>query len=194
MEIKSGYLMYFALVYYPRIEHEGFQAFRSEYEPYSELLPEHVTFVFPTPEDIGWERLDEHIISVLSTWEPFKVHFCRLEKTWDHWLYLGAGEGHDLVVKLHDQLYEGILRPYLRKDLPFYPHIVLGLFSLENYNMNNPTAKLTLDAAKYKRARKEFEDMRFDFWCTIDRFTLLNIDSQFTECVELKNYKIHETD
>jgi hypothetical protein len=154
--------VYFALVYYPGIDNQAFHTFRRKYEPYSELLREHVTFVFPTTKTVGRQRLEDHIISVLITWEPFKLHFCNLEKTWDHWLYLGAKEGHDLVVKLHDQLYGGILSPYLRADLPFYPHIGLGLFSKESYDSNNPTAKLTLDVSKYKRAKKEFEDLRFD--------------------------------
>lgn len=123
--------MPFALVFYPHIEHEGFDNFRKKYDPYIELLPEHVTFVFPTPESIGRENLETHISNTLETWTSFKVHFCYLDKTWDHFLYLGAKEGYNQVVKLHDDLYKGILSPYLRNDLPFFPHNGLGLFSKE---------------------------------------------------------------
>ena len=182
--------MYFGLVHYPQIGHKGFQSFRNKYEPYSQLLPEHVTFIHPVLETIGKKKLEKHIERVLSNWKPFKVHFCNLEKTWDHWMYLGADEGNKLVLELHDKLYEGILRPYLRKDLPFYTHIGLGLFSKETYDFNNPTAELTLDEEKYYQARKEFEDLEFDLWCTIDRLTLIKINSEFTECVDMRNYSI----
>ena len=184
--------MYFALVYYPKIEHEGFHSFRRRYEPYSELLPEHVPFVFPVPEVIGREKLETHIEQVVKTCKPFDVHFCTLEKTWDHWLYLGAKEGHDAVVELHDKLYTGILSPYLREDLPFYPHIALGLFSKEPYDFNHPTAALTLDEEKYNKARQSFEKMGVDLWFTIDKLTLVSVNSDFTECVALRNFAIKE--
>jgi len=74
--------MYFGLVHYPQIEHKGFQSFREKYEPYSQLLPGHVPFVHPVPE--------RHIIKVLRGWKPFRAHFCMIEKTRDHWLFLGA--------------------------------------------------------------------------------------------------------
>ena len=182
--------MYYALVYYPHIKHKGFQSFRHKYEPYSELLPEHVPFIYPVPDIIGREKLEKHIKKVLSSWKPFDVHFCTLEKTWDHWLYLGVKEGYHSVVKLHDKLYEGILSPYLRKDLPFNPHIGLGLFSKEAYDFNNPTAQLSLDEKKYNRARKEFEEMNFDLWCTVNKLSLVKINSDFTECVDLTYYKM----
>ena len=186
--------MFYALVYYPHIEHEGFHEFRNKYEPCAFLLPEHVTFIFPTPKEIGRERLELHIKTILKRWKPFQVHFCTIKLNWDHWMYLGANEGHDEIVVLHDQLYEGILSPYLREDLPFYPHIALGLFSKEGYNLNNPTAKLTLDTPKYNQARKEFESLNFELRCTIDQLTLLQLDAEFTTCEVIKNFPLSALD
>lgn len=177
--------MYFGLVHYPRIEHQGFQNFRKRYDPYSNLLSEHVTFIHPVPENIGRKNMERHIETVLKKWNSFEVHFCLLEKTLDHWMYLGAREGNNQVVDLHDQLYQGILRPYLREDLPFYPHIGLGLFSRETYDFDHPTAELTLDEERYNKARREFEDLGTDIWCKIDRLTLVKINSDYTECVDL---------
>jgi hypothetical protein len=95
-------------------------------------------------------------------------------------------------VDLHDQLYKGILSPYLREDLPFYPHIGLGLFSREAYDFDNPTAELTLDEKRYNKARREFGDLGIDIWCTINRLTLVKINSDYTECVDLNSYAISE--
>ena len=183
--------MYFGLVHYPRILHKGFQTFRQRFDPFSDLLPEHITFIHPVPECVGQEKIEKHIEKILGNWKPFDVHFCTLEKTWDHWLYMGAKEGGKKVVQFHDELYEGILRPYLREDLPFYPHIGLGFFGLENYDFNNPTAELSLDENKFKKALQEFKDLGFDYWCTIDKLTLVKINSDFTECVDLRNFKIN---
>jgi hypothetical protein len=182
--------MYFGLVHYPQIEHSGFHNFRHRYDPYANLLPVHVTFIHPVPESIGREKLERHIETVIDSWKSFKVHFCLVEKTWDHWLYLGAKEGHSEVVDLHDQLYKGILSPHLREDLPFYPHIGLGLFSKEAYDFDNPTAQLTLDEKRFNKARREFEDLGTDIWCTIDRLTLVKINSSYTECVDLNDFSL----
>jgi 2'-5' RNA ligase len=35
-------------------------------------------------------------------------------------------EGRDDIAALHDRLYEGVLRPHLRDDTPFLPHITVG--------------------------------------------------------------------
>jgi len=182
--------MYFGLVHYPQIKHDGFQNFRDRYDPYSNLLPEHITFIHPVPEDVGRKKLERHIEIVLDCWESFKVHFCLIEKTWDHWMYLGAKEGHNLVVDLHDKLYKGLLSPYLRKDLPFYPHIGLGFFSGEAYDFDNPTAELTLDEKRYFIACQEFEDLGIDIWCTIDRLTLVKVNSTYTECIGLRDFSL----
>ena len=182
--------MYLALVYFPEVQDPGFHEFRNKYEPYASLLPEHLTLVFPVPESIGREALEQHIAQVLKPWSPFRVHFSRLMKTTDHWLFWIPEEGNELVSGLHDELYSGILSEHLREDLPYAPHIGLGLFSKEDYDMENPTAALTLDEDRYQRARKEFTEMNLDLWCSIDQLVLLSINDDFTECKRLHTFSI----
>jgi hypothetical protein len=83
-----------------------------------------------------------------------------------------------------------MLGRYLREDLPFFPHIGLGLFSKEKYDFDNPTAELSLDTDRYRQARKEFEELQFEFWCKIDQLTLLRINRDFTEYRDLRSFKI----
>lgn len=182
--------MYYALVYNPGIENEGFHLLREKYEPYYRLLPEHLVFIFPVPESIGLKKLEDHISRILAQWKPFKVHFHGLQKSWDHWLLLVIKEGNNLVHKLHDDLYTDILTPYLRNDLPYNPHIGLGSFSKEMYDFNNPTAPLSLDKEKYIKAKTEFENLGLDFWRTIDRLTLVEINTDFTKCREIMEFRI----
>ncbi len=173
--------MYLASVYYPEIHNEKFHAFRDTYDPFYKLIPPHVSFIFPLPEkEVGLQNFKNHIRKVLEPRQPFEAHFRNLEKTWDHWLMLTPENGYNKIKLLHDELYSGILAPYLRKDLPFTPHIGLGLFSKEQYDFNNPGAALTLDENKYRKAVEEFKTLDFDIRFTIDKLTLLKINEQFT--------------
>ena len=182
--------MYYALVNYPQITHPDFHTFRKKYEPYSELIPPHITFIYAIPETTGLEELELHISQVMAHWKPFDMHFCELMKTEDdHWLSWTAEEGNEEAIELHDEFYQGILAPHLREDLTHTPHIGLGLFSKEPYDFNNPTAKLTLDRDKYECARKEFEELNIDLWCNIDRLQLVNINADFTECRDVMDFK-----
>ncbi len=183
--------MYLALVYYPKIDHKGFHHFRITYEPYAGLLPPHIPFIFPMEASFGKENLKNHILDVIEGWHAFEMHFCKLEKTWDHWLFLGAEEGNEKAILLHDQLYSGKLKPYLRKDLPYTPHIGLGLFSLESYDFHNPIAELSLDQSKYNQARTEFKALDFDLWCTVDRLTMVQVNEEFTECQDLLTFSLN---
>lgn len=42
-------------------------------------------------------------------------------------LYLLPDQGRAVIVQLHDRLYQGPLAPYLRADLPYLPHITMGM-------------------------------------------------------------------
>ncbi len=182
--------MYYALVYYPRIQDREFHQFRNRYEPFADLIAEHVPFIFPLPGTFGREKLEFHIEAVLSSWNPFRVRFSRLELSWDHWLMLTTEEGDEDANKLHDHLYTGQLEPFLCEDLPFRPHIGLGLFSKEQYDFEHPEAKLELDEEKYNTARKEFEELEFDFWCTIDQLMLVEVNESFTKSRDLRSFDL----
>jgi len=152
--------MYFALVYYPNIDNEAFHSFRRKYDPWHFLLPPHVPFVFPIPVEIGRKKLENHINMVLRKWVKFEVRFNTIEKTRDHWMFLGAGKGKEKVVRLHDELYTDILSPHLRTNLPFDPHIGLGVFSTQKYDFNHPEAKSELDLARFHKALDEFRRLK----------------------------------
>jgi len=154
--------MYYSLANFPKIENEKFHKFRNKYEPYAHLLSQHIAFIFPVHKILGFEKLKNHIQGELTHWKPFDIHFKNLEKTFDHWLMLTPDEGREEAIKLHNELYRGILAPYLREDLPYTPHIALGLFSTEKYDLNNPTAKLTLDEKKYEKALNKFKALNFE--------------------------------
>ena len=42
------------------------------------------------------------------------------------YVFLVPDEGYSGLSLLHDRLYQGVLEPYLRLDLPYVPHITIG--------------------------------------------------------------------
>ncbi len=178
--------MYLALVYYPAIDWDDLHKLRKRYDPYAHLMREHMPFVFPVDEKIGRNKFKMHISAVLRGWKPFDAHFCKLQKTPDHWLMLTPEEGNADVVRLHDALYSGILAPFLRKDLPFVPHISLGHFGNEQWELEKPLKKIGLDVPKYEKALSEFESVNLDLWRTIDQLTIVFLDQALTKCTDLE--------
>ncbi len=167
--------MLHALVFYPDLRHEGVAALRARHDPTARVVREHLTLIFPLPDEVGREALGRHVRAVVFGWRPFRLHLTGLEKSWDHWLFLAVREGGDEVTRLHDDLYGGILAPHLRRDLPYTPHVGLGLFAASAYDPLAPRAA-ALDEERYRRALGEAEALGLDFWRVVDRVTLLALD------------------
>ena len=177
--------MYLALVFYPKIELDHFNVLRRKYDPYANLMKEHMPFVFPLDQKIGLAAFKAHVRSVLEGWSPFDIHLCNLRKTPDHWLMLTLEEGRKESIRLHNALYTGILAPYLRYDLPYEPHISLGHFGNEKWELENPLKTIDLDMPKYEKAMSEFKSLDLDMWRKVDQLTILGLDHALRKCTDL---------
>jgi hypothetical protein len=49
--------------------------------------------------------------------------------SWDNYLFLLVQEGKTAVIRLHAELYAGVLAKYRQGDLSFVPHVTLGSFA-----------------------------------------------------------------
>jgi hypothetical protein len=183
--------MYYSLVHFPQIENEDFHQFRNKYDPFVDLLPAHIAFIFPLPDSVGLTNLKNHIQKIVDNRQPIDSCFNKLEKTFDHWLMLIPSEGKSEIIQLHDKFYQGILAPYLREDLTYSPHIGLGFFSKENYNFDNPTAQLTLDETKYEKVLSACKNFGFDFRITINRLTLIEVNETFTSSKNIYEFNLN---
>jgi hypothetical protein len=169
--------MYYALVYYPKLDRkteENIKAFRRKYDPFVDYWRPHIPFIFPVPcSEVEETKLVEHIETVLKRWKPFPIRIGGFEKSWDHWLLLLLKEGNGKIIALHDELYTGILSSYLRKDIEYIPHIGLALFVRKDagYNVLDPK-EVDLDAKLYSQALKEVESLKIDSFDTVDRLVL----------------------
>ena len=172
--------MYYVLVYYPKFDRETAEKvkiFRRKYDPFVDSWEPHIPFIFPVAcSEVEEEKLVDHVETVLKNWQPFPIRIGDFTKSWDHWLFLLLKEGNEEAVALHDELYTGILSPYLRRDIEYIPHIGIGLFVGKDagYNVLDPK-KVDFNAKLYSQALKEAESLKIDSFDTVDRLFLRKI-------------------
>jgi hypothetical protein len=169
--------MYYVLLYHPKFDRkteDNIKAFRRKYDPFVDSWKPHIPFIFPVAcSEIEEEKLTEHIETVLKNWKPFPIHIGGFRKSWDHWLFLLLKKGNEEAIALHDELYTGILSPYLRRDIEYIPHIGIGLFARKDagYNVLDPE-KVDFDSQLYSQALKEAESLKINSFDTVDKLLL----------------------
>ena len=172
--------MYYMLLYHPKFDRkteENIKAFRRKYDPFVDSWKPHISFIFPVAcSEVEEEKLTEHIETVLKNWKPFPIHIGGFRKSWDHWLFLLLKKGNEEAIALHDELYTGVLSPYLRRDIEYIPHIGIGLFVREDagYNVLDPK-KVDFNAKLYSQALKEAKSLKISSFDTVDRLFLTKV-------------------
>ena len=114
-----------------------------------------------------------------------------LDKSWDHWLFLGVVEGRDQVIALHDALYTGILLPYLWTEHPYVPHVGLGHFA-QDRDTRDPLElrPRAFDRARFDEARREAEAMKLDFKGRFDSVYIFGLDEELTHITPLEEIRL----
>jgi len=121
--------MSYALVHFPTVDARQIDKLRRKHDPQVDLIAPHITIVFPVPDSLGKSRLVSHVVNVLRGYKQFSISLQGLEQSWDNCLFLLLQDGRAEVIRLHDDLYTGILAPFLRRDIPYVPHLTLGAFA-----------------------------------------------------------------
>ncbi len=120
-------------VAYPKlseIDQTRIDAFRQIHDQaYVDVIDAHWTMLFPSScEGFTEEQLSTHTQKITQQSQP--IHFvCRHALVYDddsndnYYLFLVPDEGFSGISHLHDELYTDFMRPHLRLDIPFVPHI-----------------------------------------------------------------------
>ena len=109
-------------------DNEALASIRKKYEPNYKKYRPHVTLAFPF-EDIEQEKLILHINNSIKNIKRFKLKFQGLEVSKkEFYLFLLVNGGRSIVNNIHKNLYGKLLGKWLRKDIPYVPHITLGVF------------------------------------------------------------------
>ena len=166
--------MIYALVHYPNVDTQHINRLRMKYDPQVKLIEPHITLMFPVSESIGEDHLVHHLESVLHNWQSFPVHLQGCQISSDDYLFLLIQEGKTNVIRLHDEAYTGILKDYWRKDIPFVPHLTLGV--------------LNKKSANHDHALAEAEELGIDYHCVMDRLHLVKVSDDRSNIVWSKEF------
>jgi 2'-5' RNA ligase len=116
----------FAVAWFPAITGaEPFRAFRHRHDPLH-AIPAHLTLVFPFPTPLSAMQVESHVRKVASGWPPIPVTLRSVRAHANEFVFLMARRGCASITGLHDKLYTRSLRPHLRRDLPYEPHVTLA--------------------------------------------------------------------
>ena len=131
--------MLLAVVGYPELTQTDFdriQFIRARYDIANyKLIKPHFTFVFPC-SGINRDEFLSHIRRITDSVNRFTFSIQRAivngYKSGKEWyLFLVPDIGNDDIINLHDKLYTGIMANNLRLDIPYVPHITVGVFENE---------------------------------------------------------------
>lgn len=105
------------------------KAIRAKYDPLADLIPPHVTLVFPFESDVSTEVLSVHLQNSVVGLKPFRLVMTGVTGADGEYLFLNVKVGNDQIIQLHDRLYTGLLKEYLRRSLTYIPHLTASLSS-----------------------------------------------------------------
>ena len=121
-----------AVVGYPQwkeADRSWIESVRARHDPQATRIPAHVTLVFPAA--VALDAIVAHVETVARRTEAIPLVLRAVLSVPDalagggH-VFLVPDEGRAAITALHDRLYEGPLRAFLRADRPFVPHVTVG--------------------------------------------------------------------
>jgi 2'-5' RNA ligase len=117
----------FAVAWFPAFEGvERIEAFRARHDPMAMLVPAHLTLVFPFATAQTALQVSTHVQRIVSRFPPIAIAFRPVRLFANEFVFLMATHGAPAAVELHDRLYTRSLRPKLRRDLTYEPHITIA--------------------------------------------------------------------
>ena len=102
------------------------ESFRSAHDPLALKIPAHLTLVFPFPCTLTATQIASHTRRIVAKCPPLPVVFRDVEGLLDEFVLLMARERAEALTALHDELYTGVLRNFLRREIVYNPHITIA--------------------------------------------------------------------
>ena len=162
--------MRYAVVTFPDVPTRGIESVRRRFDPQHGRVAPHITLVFPTSLTVASEQLFGHLRQVAAHHEPFPIRLHGLRRESTHWLVLDVAEGATQIRDLHDALYTGPLAASLRQDIPYLPHVTLGVFG-RAATQTTPSSAET----RWQEAWTAATELSLDFACMVRWVSLLTI-------------------
>lgn len=105
----------------------GVQAFRAKHDPLAQCIPPHITLLFPFEDDVGDAELVRHIEDAVQGLGNFAIGFATPVLVDNRLIWLPVRDDEGNVAGLHARLYSGFMKKHLRPEIPYRPHVTLGV-------------------------------------------------------------------
>jgi 2'-5' RNA ligase len=119
-----------AIVWFPQFEDDKaaqrIANFRREHDPLADTIDSHLAVVFPFHANLTVAQLASHIKRSTFGWPVLPVTFRGVESVQSEFILLMCDLRKEAITELHDRLYRGVLKPFLREDISYTPHLTLA--------------------------------------------------------------------
>ncbi len=147
------------IVWFPPFPLESkIEIFRAKHDPLAALIPAHLHLVFPFACNLSSMQLASHTRRIVAKWPPLPVTFRDVEPLLDEFVLLMVRDRDEAVTALHDELYTGVLKNFLRKEMTYTPHITIARV-MHKGDIREPFQPL-LDAAENAFGRGRAQEWR----------------------------------
>lgn len=102
------------------------QDIRKDYDRLVNLIPPHITLVFPFTDYIANDDLIKKIKECVKDIKPFKIKFKGVLLNNQNFIFLNCVYGNEEIINLHNKIYNEVLPTHLNKSVIYTPHITLG--------------------------------------------------------------------
>ena len=122
-----------AIVAYPELtesDRRRIESVRDRHDPQAALIEVHFTLVFPCVALVA--AIAPELASAAEAAAPFDFEIVGIETVPDalgegaHVFLVPDERAREAIAALHDRLYAGALKPHLRRDIPFVPHMTVA--------------------------------------------------------------------
>ena len=102
------------------------QDIRKDYDKLANLIPPHITIVFPFTNSMTNVVLIEKIKKCVKNIKSFKIKFKGISLNNENLIFLNCIYGNEEIINLHNKIYNEVLSSHLNKSIKYTPHITLG--------------------------------------------------------------------
>lgn len=118
------------ILIFPQFDNiDKIQNIRNRYDELSQILPPHITLVFPFKIDLKNDEIRKKLSDICKSYNRFNIKckgisFLKDKRINKYYIFLNIVEGNDIIRNISIDIYHRLLN----KDLPQYyiPHITLG--------------------------------------------------------------------
>ncbi|MGF9966008.1 2'-5' RNA ligase family protein [Bacillus rhizoplanae] len=146
---------------------EEIEAIRRKHDPLFGLISPHITLVFPFVSEVPNECLKKHIEIIIGSMNSFHITLNSVVTNSEEYLFLLIEEGKESIIELHNKLYTDFLQPFLRKEIPYIPHVTVGrkgdkeqaFHIIKNLHPLRDTMRFTIDKITVERIGENEESI-----------------------------------